>query len=81
MGSQMIVKIDEEKKEKFCRLVRMEGKSASGKIREMIEDYISKNDISYVINNLWARIGLKMKDKGFKESDIEKMINDARDSQ
>jgi predicted DNA-binding protein len=81
MGSQIIVKIDEEKKEKFCRLVRMEGKSASGKMREMIEDYISKNDISYVIDNLWARIGLKIKDKGFKEADIEKMIKDARASQ
>ena len=40
MGSQIVVKIDEEKKEKFQRLVRMEGKSASGKIREMVEDYI-----------------------------------------
>jgi predicted DNA-binding protein len=81
MGSQIIVKIDEEKKEKFSRLVRMEGKSASGKMREMIEDYIEKNDISYVIDNLWARIGLKIKDKGFKEADIEQMIKDARASQ
>ena len=81
MSSQMIVRIDEEKKEKFCRLVRMEGKSASGKIREMIEDYIAKTDVSYVIDNLWSRIGLKIKDKGFRESDIEKIINDSRASQ
>ena len=81
MGSQMIVRIDEEKKEKFYRLVRMEGKSASKKIREMVEDYIAKTDISYVIDNLWARIGLKIKNKGFREDDIEKMIKDARASQ
>jgi predicted DNA-binding protein len=81
MGSQMIVRIDEEKKEKFYRLVRMEGKSASAKIREMVEDYIAKTDISYVIDNLWSRIGLKIKDKEYMEVDIEKMIKDARASQ
>jgi predicted DNA-binding protein len=78
MGSQLVVKLDEEKKEKFQRLVRMEGKSASEKIREMIEDYIAETDISHVIDNLWARIGLKIKDKGFKEADIDKMIKDSR---
>jgi predicted DNA-binding protein len=81
MGSQIVVKIDEEKKEKFQRLVRMEGKSASGKIREMVEDYIEKTDVSYVIDNLWARIGLKITDRGFREGDIEKMIKDVQASQ
>lgn len=81
MGSQILVKIDKDKKEKFYSLVRMEGKSASAKIREMIEDYIAKTDVSYVIDNLWSRIGLKMKDKEYMEVDIEKMIKDARASQ
>ena len=78
MGCQLVIKIDEEKKEKFCWLVHMEGKTASGKVREMIDDYIAKTDISYIIDNLWSRIGLKIKDKGFKESDIEEMIKDAQ---
>ena len=81
MGSQIIVRIDEEKKEMFYRLVRMEGKSASAKIREMVEDYIAKTDVSHVIDNLWSRIGLKIKDKEYMEVDIEKMIKDARASQ
>jgi predicted DNA-binding protein len=81
MGSQMLIRIDDETKERFYRLARMEGKSASEKIREMIEDYIAKTDISHVIDNLWSRIGLKIKDKGFREGDIEKMIQDARASQ
>lgn len=81
MGSQIIVRIDEEKKEKFYRLVRMEGTSASAKIREMVEDYIAKTDVSSIIDNLWSRIGLKMKDKEYMEVDIEKMIKDARASQ
>jgi len=81
MGSQIIVRIDEGKKEIFYRLVRMEGKSASEKIREMVEDYIAKTDISHLIDNLWSRIGLKIRDKDFIEDDIEKMIKDARASQ
>ena len=81
MGSQILIRIDDETKERFYRLVRMEGKSASEKIREMVEDYIAKTDISHVIDNLWSRIGLKIKDKGFREGDIEKMIQDARASQ
>jgi predicted DNA-binding protein len=81
MASQIVVKIDEEKKEKFYRLARMEGKSGSEKMREMVEDYIAKTDISYIIDNLWSRIGLKIKDKEYMEVDIEKMIKDARASQ
>jgi len=81
MGSQMIIRIDEEKKEKFYRLVRMEGKTASEKIREMVEDYIAKTDVSYIIDNLWARIGLKIKDKGFGQADIEKIIKETRASE
>ena len=81
MSSQMVIRIDEETKERFYRLARMEGKSASGKIREMIEDYISKTDVSHIIDNLWARIGLKIKDKEYMEDDIEKMIKDVQASQ
>ena len=80
MSSQLVVKIDEDKKEKFYSLVRMEGKSASAKIREMVDEYITKTDVSYIIDNLWSRIGLKMKDKEYMEVDIEKMIKDARAS-
>lgn len=81
MDGQMIVRIDEEKKEKFYRLVRLEGKSASEKIREMVEDYIVKTDISPVIDNLWERIGLKIRRRGFKEGDVEEVIKKVRTSQ
>ena len=80
MANQIIVKIDKDTKEKFYSLVRMEGKSASAKIREMVEDYIAKTDVSSIIDDLWSRIGLKMKDKEYMEVDIEKMIKDARAS-
>jgi predicted DNA-binding protein len=81
MGSQMLVRIDDATKEKFYRLLRIEGKSASEKIREMVEDYITKTDMSPVIDDLWKRMGAKIREKGFKADDIDAMIKDARGSQ
>lgn len=78
MGSQMIIRIDDEIKEKFYRLARMEGKTASEKIREMVEGYIEKSDIGPVIDSLWERMGRKLKAKGFTEADIDKTIRKVR---
>lgn len=80
MGSQMIVRIDNETKEKFYRLARMEGKTASEKIREMVDGYIERSDIGPVIDNLWERIGQKMRTRGFTEDDIEQTIRKVRKS-
>lgn len=78
MGSQLIIRIDEEKKHKFYRLARMEGKTASEKIREMVDNYIERSDIGPIIDNLWERIGRKIKAKGITEADIEKTIRKVR---
>jgi predicted DNA-binding protein len=80
MGSQLIIRIDDEKKEKFYRLARMEGKTASEKIREMVEGYIERSDIGPVIDSLWERIGQKIRAKGFTEADIDKTIRRVRKS-
>lgn len=80
MGSQMIVRIDNKTKEKFYRLARMEGKTASEKIREMVDGYIERSDIGPVIDNLWERIGQKMRTRGFTEDDIEQTIRKVRKS-
>ena len=37
-------------KGKFFKIMRMEGKTASEKIREMIERYVSENDLSTIVN-------------------------------
>ena len=78
MGTQMVVRIDEETKKKFTRVVRMEGKSASEKIREMVTDYLSENDLPSVIDDLWERIGTKLRKKGITEKDVEKTIREVR---
>ena len=58
----------------------MEGKSASEKVREMVETYIRTMDIGPVVDDLWERIGSKMKEKGIAESDVGKAVRDVRDS-
>ncbi len=78
MGTQLVVRIDEETKKKFIRVVHMEGKSASEKIREMVTDYLAENDLPSVIDDLWERIGTKLRKKGVTEKDIEKTIREVR---
>lgn len=77
MGN-LIVRMDEKTKQDFYRLVRTEGTSASEKVREMIEDYLQKHDISRAVDNLWEKIGTKMKKKGFREKDIPRIVKQVR---
>jgi len=80
MGDQLVIRIDRKTKEKFYELARMEGKSASEKVREMVETYIRTMDIGPVVDDLWERVGLKMKKKGIREGDIRKATRDVRTS-
>ena len=78
MGDQLVIRIDKRTKEKFYELARMEGKSASEKVREMVEAYIRTMDIGPVVDDLWERIGRKLKKKGVTEGDVRKAVRDAR---
>jgi len=78
MGNHLIVRMDDETKMKFQRLSRMEGKTASEKIREMIESYIQKSDVGALVDDLWERIGRRIREKGFKERDIPKVLRKVR---
>jgi len=80
MAKQMVIRIDDKIKERFQRVSRMEGKSASEKLRELIENYVRKADISQVVDDLWERIGAKAQQKGITEKDVERIIREARDS-
>lgn len=78
MGTQMMLRIDPESKKKLHQLARMEGKSTSQVVRELIESYIKEKDISAYIDDLWSRIGSKLRSKGMKSQDIEKAIHSVR---
>ena len=78
MTTQMIVRIDPEVKERFNKLARVEGKTSSQMVRELIEDYIKERDIGVYINDLWGRIGEKLKSKGVRQRDVNRAIREAR---
>lgn len=78
MATQMIIRMDPDLKEKLNRLAKTEGKTTSQMVRELIEDYIKEHDISSYIDNLWDRVGKKLKTKGVTSAGIDKAIKDVR---
>lgn len=81
MTTQMIIRIDVEVKNRLNRLSRLEGKTTSEMVRELIEERIKERDISAYVDDLWNRIGRKLKSKGITPAKIEKAIKAARKKQ
>ena len=80
MTSQLVIRIDDELKNKVIRFAMAEGKNASQVVREMLEQYVCDRDIGGYIDQLWDRIGLKLKQKGFGTADVNQAIADVRQS-
>ena len=78
MTSQILVRVDKELKEKFQRLTGIERKSINEKVRELMEEYVREHSMESSMKKLWDDIGRSMKKKGYKESDVEKMIRKVR---
>jgi len=76
--TQMIIRINPELKEKLSKIARMEGKATSEVIRELIKTYIKERDIETYIDDLWNRVGKKLRSKGTKLEEVEKAIAEAR---
>ncbi|BCB96154.1 hypothetical protein JZK55_10760 [Dissulfurispira thermophila] len=78
MPNQMLIRIEEKSKERLTKLARLEGKTTSQLIRELIDRYLEEHDMGPYVDNLWERIGKKMRAKGFRQSDIKKAIEESR---
>ena len=74
----LLIRIDDEVKGRLNRLARLEGKTTSEVVRELIEERIKERDIGAYVDNLWGRIGRKMKSKGVTPAVIEKAIKASR---
>jgi len=81
MSTQMIIRIDDELKNRLNTLARIEGKTTSEMVRGLIEEYIKERDIGSYIDDLWNRIGKKLRSKGASTATIEKAIRAARKKQ
>ncbi|MBI4843845.1 MAG: CopG family transcriptional regulator [Nitrospirae bacterium] len=81
MSTQMIIRIDNEVKSRLNKLARMEGKTTSEMVRELIEERIKERDIGAYVDGLWGRIGTKLKSKGVTPSTINKAVKASRKKQ
>jgi hypothetical protein len=78
MISQILVRVDKELKDKFQRLSGTERKSVNEKLRELMEEYVREHSLEPSMKTLWDEVGQSMKKKGYKESDVKKMIRKVR---
>jgi len=80
MVSQMIVRINAEVKDRSNELAEGGGGTVSQMVRELIGNYTKERDISAYVDDLWSRIGRKLKSSGVKQKDIGGAIKGARNS-
>lgn len=80
MNTQMIVRIDPDLKAKVNNFARSDGKNISQVVRELLEDYVKNRDIESYVDDLWERVGDKLKLKGTGPADIQRVIEDVRAS-
>ena len=78
MATQMIVRLDPELKAKVNNFAKVEGKSVSEVVRELLEEYVKTRDINSYIENLLERIGGKLASSGIGPKDVKRIIREVR---
>ena len=78
MTTQLAVRVEEELKGRFSRLVQAEGRNASEVIRDLMAKYVDEHDIAGYIDGLWSRLGRSMTDAGYSVNDVPRAIAEAR---
>ena len=78
MSTQMIIRVDPELKERVSALAKAEGKNVSEVVRELLKAYIKERDLSGYIDDLWNRIGGKMRKKGMDRRRVNEVIRQVR---
>ena len=80
MTTQMIIRLDSAIKNKLARLAQAEGKNTSQVVREIIEEYIRNRDVGAYIDDLWDRVGKKLRTRNVGLRDIDRAIEENRAS-
>ncbi|MBI4332875.1 MAG: CopG family transcriptional regulator [Chloroflexi bacterium] len=78
MTTQMVVRIDSEMKKRLGKLARMEGKTSSQMVRDLIESYIKDRDIGPYIDSLWNKIDRRLEELGVTQRDVDRAIKAVR---
>ena len=78
MSTQMIIRLDDDTKNKMVQFAKAEGKNTSQVVRELIAQYIQERDIGAYVDDLWQRTGNKLKDQGVNPQSIQTAIKQVR---
>ncbi len=78
MTTQMIIRIDDNLKNKISQLAKKEGKNLSELVRELLTKYTQDKDMASHIDNLWDNISNQFQSSGLLESDIDAAIKVVR---
>lgn len=74
----MIVRINSELKNKVNTLAKVEGKSISEVVRELLEEYVKNRDVGLYIDDLWQSIGNKLAARKIGTKEIQRAIREVR---
>lgn len=75
MTTQILVRIDQDLKRKVARLARAEGKNLSEITIYLLEAYVKTRDIGGYIDELWHKIGSKLKNRDLKNQILRQSFN------
>ena len=81
MTTQMILRIDKKLKDKVDRLTKSEGRNTSAVVRELIAAYVADHDPAAYVDDLWGRIGERLKRSGVTPTTLSRAIREARSGQ
>lgn len=81
MTTQMILRVDKQLKDKVDRLAKSEGRNTSVLVRELLARYVTDHDPAAYIDDLWGRIGSRLKKKGVTPATLSRAIREARSGQ
>jgi len=81
MTTQMILRLDRDLKDRVSRLAKAEGKNTSALVRELLAEYVTNHDPAAYINDLWDRIGARLKKKRVTPDAVARAIRDVRAGQ
>ena len=81
MTTSLIVRMDKEKKERFDRMARRKGKTSSEVIREFVDQYIERHDMTGFLGKLMDEIGASLKRDGYTVEDVDRIIKEVRSEQ
>ena len=78
MAEQLLIRVDPELKSKLNKLANLEGKTSTQVVRDLIEDYVKRRDMTLYVDALWDRIGKSLRAQGVVAEDVPTAVREAR---